>query len=625
MKKRKLSELINRYTIRGGVIGLTLFVLTLLFSLNSQLFLSGNRTLVDLFILFPGLWIALALPFVFGLVGYYLSKSFVKRIVKQQEKIEIEAHRSVFVLDFIENLRSGDFETDIPELKNNDQLSTSLRNLREYLIESKHEEGQRRIEEKQRAWVTQGFAQFGELLRNNNDNLEALSLDIISYLVNYLKINQGGFFLINSNDAGDKYFELKAFVAYDRRKFADKIISWGEGLIGRCGLEKETIYMTDIPNNYLNVTSGLGEANPRALLIVPLKINDEIYGVIELASFNPFEPFQIEFIEKAAESIASTIATVKINIQTAKLLRETQIQAEKMLQQEEELRQNLEEMQATQEESERREIEMKGILEAIDHSVISCEFETDGTLLSVNQIFLKTFKYSIEEVEFQNIKIFFFKDDHEQIQRILDDLRAGNNFKNRLRRRTKLGEEIFLLSTFTPVMDSEGEIIKILSLEIDVTEQVRMEEQVKNAKDELGIRLEEAKNEVKEQFKVLEQSRLRNEKTLEGALDAIVTINNDGTVEFFNLAAEKLWGFSRSEVIGNNISMLFSAETINSEEFVAAYVNPDAEKIVGERREVPIRNKFGDDVAVLFLLSEAKVGDDHSYTAFIQNIEVELF
>ena len=124
---------------------------------------------------------------------------------------------------------------------------------------------------------------------------------------------------------------------------------------------------------------------------------------------------------------------------------------------------------------------------------------------------------------------------------------------------------------------------------------------------------------------MLEQSRLRNEKTLEGALDAIVTINNDGTVEFFNLAAEKLWGFSRSEVIGNNISMLFSAETINSEEFVSAYVNPDAEKIVGERREVPIRNKFGDDVAVLFLLSEAKVGDDHSYTAFIQNIEVELF
>ncbi len=625
MKKRKIKELQDRYTIRGGLIGLTLFVLTVLLSLNSQAFLSGNHTLVDFFMLFPGLWIALALPFVLGGMGYFLAKPLLNRISKQNQKIEIEAHRSVFVLDFIENLRSGDFEKEIPELKNNDQLSVSLQNLREYLILSKHEEAQRRVEEKQRTWVTQGFAQFGELLRNNNDNLEALSFDIISYLVSYMKINQGGFFLINNNDLGEKFFELKAFVAYDRRKFSDKIISWGEGLIGRCGLEKETIYMTDIPNNYLSVTSGLGEANPRSLLIVPLKINDEIYGVIELAAFNQFEKFEIEFIEKAAESIASTISTVKINIQTAKLLRETQIQAEKMLQQEEELRQNLEEMQATQEESDRKEIEMKGILEAIDHSVISCEFETDGTLLSVNQIFLKTFKYSMEEIEGQNLKIFYFKDDVGALEGILNDLRNGSNFKDRIRRRTKLGEEIFLLSTFTPVIDSEGEIIKILSLETDVTDQVRMEEQVRNAKDELGIRLEEAKNEVKEQFKVLEQSRLRNEKTLEGALDAIVTINNYGIIEFFNVAAEKLWGFGRSEVLGNSASMLFSVEAITNEEFVASYLNPDADRIVGERREVPIKNKFGDEIPVLFLLSEAKVGDDHSYTAFIQNIEVELF
>lgn len=625
MKKRKIKELQDRYTIRGGLIGLSLFALTILLSLNSQAFLEGNHNLVDLFMLFPGLWISLMLPFAMAAMGFYLAKQFLTRIVKQQQKIEIEADRSIFVLDFIENLRSGDFEKEIPELKNNDQLSISLQNLREYLIQSKHEEAQRRIEEKQRAWVTQGFAQFGELLRNNNDNLEALSFEIISYLVSYLKINQGGFFLINSNDAGEKFFELKALLAFDRRKFAEKIVNWGEGLIGRCGLEMETIYMTDIPNNYLTITSGLGEANPRSLLIVPLKQNDEIYGVIELASFSIFEKFEIEFIEKAAESIASTISTVKINIKTAKLLRETQIQAEKMLQQEEELRQNLEEMQATQEESDRQQIEMKGILEAIDHSVISCEFETDGTLLSVNQIFLKTFKYSMEEVDGQNLKIFCFKDDIGTIEGILNDLRNGLNFKDRLRRRTKLGEEIFLLSTFTPVVDSEGEIIKILSLETDVTEQVRMEEQVRNAKDELGIRLEEAKNEVKEQFKVLEQSRLRNEKTLEGALDAIVTINNDGIIEFFNVAAEKLWGYSRSEVLGNNASMLFSHEAATTEEFVASYLNPELTRIVGERREAPIKNKFGDEIPVLFLLSEAKVGDDHSYTAFIQNIEVELF
>jgi PAS domain S-box-containing protein len=112
---------------------------------------------------------------------------------------------------------------------------------------------------------------------------------------------------------------------------------------------------------------------------------------------------------------------------------------------------------------------------------------------------------------------------------------------------------------------------------------------------------------------------------LEGALDAIITTNNEGVVEFFNAAAEKLWGYDRSEVLGQQSTMLFSKETNKTNEFVSAFVTKEGAKIVGERREVPIRNKFGEDVFVLMLLSEAKVGEEYSHTAFIQNVEVELF
>lgn len=116
-----------------------------------------------------------------------------------------------------------------------------------------------------------------------------------------------------------------------------------------------------------------------------------------------------------------------------------------------------------------------------------------------------------------------------------------------------------------------------------------------------------------------------DEKTLEGALDAIITINKDGIIEFFNAAAEQLWGYDRSEVLDKPVNILFPESALSNDEFVTAFANPEMKKIVGVRKEIPIKNKFGEEAAALFLISEAEVGEEHSYTAFIQNVEVELF
>ena len=625
MKKVKVKTIKSNYTFKGFGIGLFFFIVFLLFAFSKFEDGGQNQSFLKLYKAFPGLLMATFLPVILAMIGYFVANNFAQIINNQKKHLKKESKRSQFVLDFVDNLREGNFEGALPLNESRDKLARSLLRLRDYLIKSKKDEEQRRIEEEQRNWVTQGVAQFGELLRKENDNIEDLSYNILRYLVDYMKVNQAGFYLLNKTSVEETHFELTSCIAFDRKKFADKHIKWAEGLVGRCALEKETIYLTDIPNDYVNITSGLGESNPRSVLLVPLKTKDEIFGVIEMATFQVLQEFEIEFVEKTAESIALTISSVQNNIQTNKLLKETQNQAERMSQQEEELRQSLEEMQATQEESDRREVEMKGILEAIDHSSISSEFEIDGTLISVNQNFLKTFRYKPEEIEGQNIKIFIFKDDGEELDQILTDLRNGHNFKGRVRRRTKMGDEIYLLTTYTPVIDHEGEIVKILSLENDITEQVTMEEELKHSKDELGVMLDEAKKEIMEQFKEVEAVKIRNEKTLEGALDAILTTNKEGIVEFFNVAAEKLWGFDRHEVLGRHVELLFSKDTVQNDDFISAFVSNDKEKIIGERREAPIKTKVGEEVAVLFLLSEAKVGEDHSYTAFIQNVEVELF
>src|SRR5699024_3236907 len=117
-------------------------------------------------------------------------------------------------------------------------------------------------------------------------------------------------YLINDENPEDVFIELITCYAYNRKKYINRKIALGEGLIGQVILEKETTYMTEIPEQYIKITSGLGEALPRNLLVVPLKIEDKVLGAIELASFKRLPDYRIQFVEKLGESIASTISAV---------------------------------------------------------------------------------------------------------------------------------------------------------------------------------------------------------------------------------------------------------------------------------------------------------------------------
>jgi len=265
--------------------------------------------------------------------------------------------------NFSIEIGKGNFESEIKSLSENDMLGNSLINMRKELKKAATEEEKRKSEDDKRNWASQGIAKFSEILRQDNDNMEELSYNVISKLVNYLEANQGGLFYINNDKEEDVFIELAACFAYNRRKFLQKRIEMKEGLIGRCVQEKESIYLTEIPKNYIQITSGLGTDNPRSLLLVPLLLNEEIFGVIELASFKYFEDYQIDFVENIGASIASTISTVRINLKTASLLEQSRQQSEEIKSQEEEMRQNLEELKATQEQSARREEEMRRNLE----------------------------------------------------------------------------------------------------------------------------------------------------------------------------------------------------------------------------------------------------------------------
>lgn len=292
---------------------------------------------------------------------------------------------------FAENIGNGKYDSDYEPLSSDDVLGNALINMRANLRKVAEED-------KKRNWSTEGLAMFGDILRKNNDNISLLSDDIISNLVRYTKANQGGIFVINREEDDDPFLELVACYAWDKKKYLEQKIYEGEGLTGQAWLEKEAIYMTDVPQDYVMITSGLGEANPNSILIVPLKINEEIYGIIEIASFNEFEDHEREFVEKIAENIASTISSVKINERTSKLLEESREMTEQMRSQEEEMRQNMEELQATQEEMERAQREREDKEKIINYTNMMIELDASFYVNSINDITSQKLGYTYADL-----------------------------------------------------------------------------------------------------------------------------------------------------------------------------------------------------------------------------------
>lgn len=207
-------------------------------------------------------------------------------------------------------------------------------------------------------WTNRGIAEFNELLKNQSLEITTLADLLLKQLVTYVKANQGVIY-VRVQEGGERFLERVATYAYDKKKFVIERIDEGHGLIGQCALEQETIYLKEIPKDFVKITSGLGQATPRNVLLVPLKIQQQVVGVMELASFTLFEKFQIEFVEKIAENIASVIVAKQVEMQTQQLLTEARQRAEQLTQQEEEMRQNTEELQATQEEMERQRKELQ--------------------------------------------------------------------------------------------------------------------------------------------------------------------------------------------------------------------------------------------------------------------------
>jgi len=246
--------------------------------------------------------------------------------------------------EFAKEIERGNFRSFFKISGEKDVLGASLLAMRDSLAEASKYEEIRRKENEERSWSAQGLSEFNDLIREHSKTLEEFSLVSINKLTRYTDAQIGGIYILNEENIEERVLELTGFYAYDRHKFFEQRILPGENLVGQCFLEKDTIFITDVPENYIKISSGLGKENPKSILLVPLILNQKAYGVIELASINVFPQYKINFVEKIAETLASTIATIQINIQRSQLIEETRDKSDIEEQEKQELQKRIAEL-----------------------------------------------------------------------------------------------------------------------------------------------------------------------------------------------------------------------------------------------------------------------------------------
>ncbi|HEY9656696.1 MAG TPA: response regulator, partial [Crinalium sp.] len=185
-------------------------------------------------------------------------------------------------------------------------------------------------------WLKTNLAKFTRMLQGQRD-LEAVSKLILSELAPLVSAQHGVFYLMETSELHPPYLKLLSTYAYRERKHLANQFHLGEGLVGQCALEKERILITEVPSDYIKISSGLGEATPLNAVVLPVLFEGQVTAVVELASFRRFSEIHLTFFDQLTESIAIVLNTIAASMRTEELLKQSQSLAEELQMQQKEL------------------------------------------------------------------------------------------------------------------------------------------------------------------------------------------------------------------------------------------------------------------------------------------------
>lgn len=400
----------------------------------------------------------------------------LKRVATLEQRLKIAT-------DYLKKISEGDNILTIPESA--DQNDPENKDFIETLKKTENRLTEYTRLDKERIWIAEGMAKFMEVIQGDRTQTDFYD-KVLTMIVRYSGCIQGGIFMLNDHDEVEPFLELKACYAYSRKKFIQRKIGLGQGMLGQCFLEKEICIYTTVPYDYFDITSGLGEATPRFLAIVPLKYDQHVLGVLELASFEVMEKYKVEFIEKMTENLASVALNIQHTRKANTLYKESQVKAKRLIEQEEALRQNIEELQATQEEMRRHQQEldqrsylMKFIIDNIPFPIFVKDEKGRYTL--VNKSEAKLFNLKDTDLIGKADSHFVTNDDEWQVIKESDERVLSSTEPLELPIQhftTETGSSYIFKTTKIPFVNNVTHKKNILGVSIDLTEKLDLEKKL---------------------------------------------------------------------------------------------------------------------------------------------------
>jgi PAS domain S-box-containing protein len=346
-------KMILLYAVAGALFGLLLMLLVFAFALIPTLYPFSSESIHILYQTYNVFYLLNILPVLTLIGGGLLGRYYYEG--KEKNNHEVTSYKKTIdnTIDFVREIEKRNLSAHFPVVNGEKALVSAMEAMRESLITSARKEYERNE-------INTLASETAALLQTFND-IDHLSEEIITFLVKKLEsVVQGAFYVVEGDTEQDKIICMKASYAYNRKKYMHAEFRFAQGLVGQVAVEKEAIIRTEIPDDYMTITSGLmGHRKPTSIMITPLITNDVVYGVIELAAFQKFTKLQYTLLNELSDIIARAIANVKINHRTFSLLQESEKMSAELRHQKRQLLQNAEDLIKTQDELKESNIKLE--------------------------------------------------------------------------------------------------------------------------------------------------------------------------------------------------------------------------------------------------------------------------